>query len=193
MTETNSTIVALRAMMKLMVLFAVLAIVWMFFGSTSKEQQATPKQQTLFNISSMQPGDHQLVKWQGKPVFIVYRKTDWERSLASADVTQLKDPDSLRSTQPQHSKNKLRSREAGWFVSLGLGTGAGCTLDFFMSEEPPGVQGTSHEEAPGVAFIDVCDKSRFDLAGRVFEGQTAKRNLVIPDWQLLDGQIALFH
>jgi len=190
MPEKNSTIVALQVMIKIMVLIAALAIVWMFFGSSSKEQQATPKQQTLFNISAMQPGDHQLVEWQGKPVFIVYRKTDWERSLASADVTHLKDPDSVRSTQPEHSKNKLRSAEAGWFVSLGLGTGAGCTLDFTATEEP--LDGAPAVESVA-AFIDVCDKSRFDLAGRVFEGQAAKRNLVIPDWQLLDGQIVLFH
>jgi len=189
MPENNSTIVAVRAMMKIMVLFAVFAIIWMFFGSTSEESQSTAKQQTLFNISKMQPGDHQLVEWQGKPVFIVYRKKEWERLLASADVTLLKDPYSERSIQPQRLKNTLRSADAGWFVSLGLGTGAGCTLDIFT----PDSHNAPPADVPGVVFIDVCDKSRFDLAGRVFEKQAAKRNLVVPDWHLLDGQIALMH
>ena len=43
---------------------------------------------------------------------------------------------------------------------------------------------------PG-GFVDSCDASRYDLAGRVFREQSAKKNIVVPEWQLVDGNIVV--
>jgi len=62
-----------------------------------------------------------------------------------------------------------------------VGTGMSCPLRF----EPPSqkTDPVLREPWPG-GFIDTCDNSRFDLAGRVFQRQYASRNLVVPAWRL---------
>ncbi len=165
-----------------MIVAAVLAFVWVLFGSLP-EQGPEVTEIVRFDVSDMQPGDHRLVEWQKKPLFIVYRKPEWEAALIRADAALYHDPDSSKSSQMPSAANPLRSTQNGWFVTLGLGTGMGCTLVF---AEP-------NEATTGVAsaggFIDGCDQSYYDLAGRVYKEQQARRNTVVPRWSLVDGEI----
>jgi len=161
---------------------AVLAFGWVLFGSLP-ERGPDATEVVRFNVADMQPGEHKLVEWQNKPLFIVYRKAEWEASLAGAEDALYHDAASRESTQPQSAANPLRSPQSGWFVTLGLGTGMGCTLVFLQ----PDARKTGFEVSGG--FVDGCDQSYYDLAGRVYNNQQARRNTVIPKWSLVDGEV----
>ena len=182
--EQNTTRLLLRTIVKLMVMVAVLAFAWVLFGSFPERGQETAEV-VRFNVADMQPGDYRLVEWQKKPLFIVRRKPEWETALISADTALYRDPDSSKSIQMESAVNPQRSVQSGWFVTLGLGTGMGCTLVFF---EPNANE--SGARATG-GFVDSCDQSYYDLAGRVYIDQHARRNTVVPRWKYVDGQILL--
>lgn len=165
-----------------MVMVAVIAFVWVLFGSLPERGQEAAEL-VRFEVTDMQPGDHRLVEWQKKPLLIVYRKPAWEEALMSADESLYHDPQSRQSLQMESAANPLRSAQRGWFVTLGLGTGMGCTL--VLIEPDKRLVGI---KAAG-GFVDGCDQSHYDLAGRVYRGQQAKRNTVVPKWSLLDGEI----
>lgn len=185
MGELDTKKLVLRTVVKLMVMVALGAFLWVLFGSIpEKDRQVI--ETTRFNVADMRPGEHLLVEWQKKPLYIVYRKPEWEAALLSANDKLLHDPDSARSTQPTAATNALRSSVPGWFVTLGLGTGMGCTLLFSEPDETDlAVDGV--RDAGG--FVDGCDRSRYDLAGRVYVDQQARRNTVVPNWSLVDGEI----
>jgi len=175
--EQNSRKLILRTVVKLMLMASVFAFAWVLFGSLP-ERGRDASEVVRISVVDLQPGDHLLVEWQKKPLYIVYRKPEWEAALLSADYDLYHDPESSQSIQSESATNVLRSPQSGWFVTLGLGTGMGCTLVF---SEPDA------DNAGG--FIDGCDQSRYDLAGRVFDGQQAQRNTVIPNWSLVDGEV----
>ena len=141
---------------------------------------------TRFNVADMQPGDYLLVEWQRKPLFIVYRKPAWEASLLSGGDELYRDPDSSQSSQPEAATNALRSPVSGWFVTLGLGTGTGCSLVFSEPEDGELAVAGGVEDTDGFidagGFVDGCDQSHYDLAGRVYREQQARRNTVVPEW-----------
>lgn len=172
----------LRTTVKLMVMIAVLSFAWVLFGSLPERSRET-SEVVRFDVADMQPGDYRLVEWQKKPLFIVYRKPEWEAALIAADGSLYHDPVSSESLQMASAVNPLRSAQSGWFVTLGLGTGMGCTLVF----SEPNINATGIAAAGG--FTDGCDQSRYDLAGRAYVGQQAKRNTVVPKWSLVNGEI----
>ena len=179
-----------------MVMAALGMFIWVLAGSVP-ERVRDASEVTRFNIADMQPGDHLLVEWQRKPLFIVYRKPAWEAALLSADAELYHDPDSSDSTQPDTATNALRSPLRGWFVTLGLGTGMGCSLTI---TEPADVESDNSESGDAGSasvdgtidaggFTDGCDQSRYDLAGRVYSGHQARRNTVVPVWSLVGSEI----
>ena len=190
MLEQNSRKIILRTIVKLMVMAALCTFIWVLSGSFP-ERDRDAVEAVRFNIADMQIGDHLLVEWYRKPLFIVYRKPEWEAALLSADAELYRDPDSKRSSQPETATNALRSSVNGWFVTLGLGTGTGCSL---VISEPANVESATadSDKIPDTGgFIDNCDKSRYDLAGRVYRKQQAQRNTVIPEWSLVGSDIVV--
>lgn len=181
MSEQSGRLVFLRVLVKLMVLVAIVAFVRVLFGSLPERDSVVELPVVRFSVADMQPGDFQLVEWNNKPLYIVYRKSAWESQLSNAAGERYHDPESERSEQPDDARNALRSPSAGWFVTLGLGTGAGCALTLEVPDNT----------SPGGGFIDGCDKSRYDLAGRVYADQAAKRNTVVPQWRLEEGVILI--
>lgn len=172
----------LRLAVKIMVWIAVLGFVWALFGSLP-DRRGDTTEVVRFDVSDMLPGDYRLVEWQKKPLFIVYRKAKWEEQLQQVNAEEYRDAQSAQSSQPDNATNALRSPERHWFVTLGLGTGMGCTLVFSEPDERRvGIAGRG-------GFVDGCDQSRFDLAGRVYTEQQARRNTVIPNWSLVNGEI----
>jgi len=176
----------LRVVVKLMSLVALLAFVWVLFGSLPQRSPGEIET-TRFNVADMQPGDYRLVEWQKKPLYIVYRKPEWESALQTAPADQYRDPDSRYSSQPDSAVNALRSATPGWFVTLGLGTGLGCTLAFTAPADGASVAGF---DASG-GFTDGCDQSRYDLSGRILTGMQASKNTVIPPWSLQGAEILI--
>ena len=121
------------------------------------------------NISKLQPGQQIIVKWRGKPVWVVRRD---EKALATLPevADKLRDPESDESLQPEYAKNEYRSRKPEFLVVEGICTHLGCSPTY-EREITTDFQG---------GFFCPCHGSKFDFAGRVYSGVPAPTNLTIP-------------
>jgi len=114
--------------------------------------------------------------WRLKPIYIVRRDPAMVDKLAQHDG-QLKDAKSEDSIQPDYARNEMRARRADVLVLIGICTHLGCLPKQFFDAGDP-VLGA---DWPG-GFRCPCHGSRFDLAGRVFNGSPAPTNLVVPPY-----------
>lgn len=133
-----------------------------------------------YDISKLDPGQIITVEWQRKPVWILKRSPE---ALASLDgvENQLRDPQSNESEQPASSKNKTRSIKPEIFVTVGICTHLACSPKY-RPDIAPADLGSDWKGG----FFCACHGSKFDLAGRVFQGVPAPTNLVIPDYRYID-------
>jgi ubiquinol-cytochrome c reductase iron-sulfur subunit len=133
------------------------------------------------DIGDIQPGERKIVKWQGKPVWILRRDEDDLGSLSGLDGA-VRDPESKQEQQPRYARNPHRSIKPEYLIVLGLCTHLGCSPKYVVEED---------SEAYGLAddweggFFCPCHGSRFDLAGRVYKGVPAPTNLIVPPHQYL--------
>ncbi len=125
-----------------------------------------------FDISKVDPGQMAVTVWRKTPIYVVRRTPDMVAGISGHD-SQLKDPKSEDSLQPAYAKNTLRSRTAEYLVLIGVCTHLGCLPKERFA------QGELYPSWPG-GFFCPCHGSRFDLAGRVFDGSPASTNLVVP-------------
>jgi ubiquinol-cytochrome c reductase iron-sulfur subunit len=133
---------------------------------------------TSLDPRKIELGQMVIVSWRRKPIYIV-RRTQQMLALLGDHDARLKDPNSRNSDQPPYAKNPQRSRRAGLFVTIGICTHLGCLPKArFQPGQPP-----LGPDWPG-GFFCPCHGSRFDLAGRVFDGSPASVNLVIPPYTL---------
>jgi ubiquinol-cytochrome c reductase iron-sulfur subunit len=114
--------------------------------------------------------------WRRQVIYIVRRDQASVDALSKHD-NQLKDAKSDDSIQPSYAKNEMRSRRADLLVLIGICTHLGCLPKQFFDRGDP-VLGA---DWPG-GFRCPCHGSRFDLAGRVFNGSPASTNLSIPPY-----------
>ena len=121
-----------------------------------------------FDISKMEPGQQVVVKWRGKPVWIVRRDTNILASLSKVGGN-LSDPTSDQSIPPEYAKNEARSIKPEFLVVEGVCTHLGCSPTY-QPEVVAGFQG----------FFCPCHGSKFDFAGRVYSGVPAPTNLPVP-------------
>jgi ubiquinol-cytochrome c reductase iron-sulfur subunit len=128
--------------------------------------------------SKIDPGAMIIVTWRRKPVYIVHRTAAMLALLGNHDAV-LKDPRSRNSMQPPYARNPMRARRANLFVTIGICTHLGCLPKARFKPDEPELGANW----PG-GFHCPCHGSRFDLAGRVFEGSPASVNLVIPAYSL---------
>ena len=131
------------------------------------------------DISKLQPGERMIEKWQGKPVWILRRSKEMLEDIASLDG-DVRDPKSDDSAQPSYAKNEYRSREDEYLVVIGICTHLGCSPNFVLK----GDDNSPSADWKG-GFFCPCHGSRFDLAGRVFKGVPAPKNLVVPPYKFL--------
>jgi ubiquinol-cytochrome c reductase iron-sulfur subunit len=96
--------------------------------------------------------------------------------LAAHDA-RLKDPHSTDSDQPPYAKNERRSLRPDIAVLIATCTHLGCLP---KQRFQPG-DATLGTDWPG-GFLCPCHGSRFDMAGRVFNGSPASTNLRIPPY-----------
>lgn len=124
-----------------------------------------------------------VVKYRGKPIYVVKRTDDM---LANLDkVTPfLADPDSSASLQPEYCTNQTRSREPTVLVVEGVCTHLGCAPNFRPEVGAADLGGNDWFGG----FFCPCHGSKYDLSGRVFKGVPAPLNLPIPDYNV-DGTI----
>lgn len=138
----------------------------------------------MADISKIETGQKVTFGWRGLPVFIVNRTDSQLATLKGLD-SRLKDPNSDNTDQqPAFAKNDTRSLKPEWLVVVGICTHLGCVPDFFGEIKPepfdPDWKG---------GFFCPCHKSRYDLAGRVFDGVPAPANLQVPPYKFMpDGK-----
>jgi ubiquinol-cytochrome c reductase iron-sulfur subunit len=112
--------------------------------------------------------------WRRSPIYVVRRTPDMVARISGHDG-DLKDPTSQYSDQPAYAKNTLRSRSAELLVLVGVCTHLGCLPKQKFDA------GEIYPSWPG-GFFCPCHGSRFDLAGRVFDGSPASINLRVPPY-----------
>ena len=126
------------------------------------------------DISKMEPGQMLTVEWRGKPVWIVRRTEEALNNLKTLEG-QLRDPASDESEQPAYCKNASRAIKDEYLVTVGICTHLGCSPTY-RPEMAPADLGPDWLGG----FFCPCHGSRFDLAGRVYQGVPAPLNLAVP-------------
>jgi ubiquinol-cytochrome c reductase iron-sulfur subunit len=128
-----------------------------------------------------EPGMFIIIKWQGKPVF-VYQRTPEQLQLLKSLDSRLVDPKSDDSGQtPEFAKNEHRSIKPEIGVLVGNCTHLGCVPSY-----KPVVQPQPFDPDWKGGFYCPCHGSRYDVAGRVFQGVPAPKNLAVPPYKFID-------
>jgi len=135
----------------------------------SAKAQAAGAPVEVPNIGKLQEGEGMTVVWRGKPVMIVRRSQAAIDALAGL-ATELRDPESVEPQQPGYAKNGTRSIKPDYLVVVNLCTHLGCSPTFKPQVEADWAGG----------FYCPCHGSKFDMAGRVYQGVPAPTNLRIP-------------
>ena len=132
------------------------------------------------DIGSIEEGQMIVVKYRGKPIYIVKRT---EEMLATLEPVKslLVDPDSNESVQPEYTKNSTRSREPNLLVVEGVCTHLGCAPGYRPDVGAADLGGNDWYGG----FFCACHGSKYDIAGRVYSGVPAPANLPIPDYSMI--------
>ncbi len=135
------------------------------------------------SLAKIEAGQMLTVSWRSLPVFVLNRTKAQLDTLPMVD-SRLVDPksdDSSASQQPKYAQNEVRSIKPEWLVIIGICTHLGCVPDFVPEIKPepfdPDWKG---------GFYCPCHKSRYDLAGRVYAGVPAPKNLPVPPYHFID-------
>ena len=131
---------------------------------------------TEVDLSKIEPGQMATFFWRKQPIYIVRRTPEMLASLATHDG-ELKDAKSDESEQPDYAKNVQRALKPEWLVLKGTCTHLGCLPKTRFTPN----DATVMANWPG-GFFCPCHGSKFDLAGRVFNGSPASVNLRIPPY-----------
>jgi ubiquinol-cytochrome c reductase iron-sulfur subunit len=125
------------------------------------------------DTANIKPGEKLTVEWRGKVVWVMRRTPEQVAAMEKIPASQLQDADSNKSDQPSYVVKKTRSISPELMVMEGVCTHLGCSPS---SKLTPGELGN---DWPG-GFYCPCHGSKFDVAGRVFTGSPAPKNLVVP-------------
>ena len=112
--------------------------------------------------------------WRGSPIFVV-KRTEETLGVLATMADRLVDPDSEQPEQPDYAQNEYRSIRPDLLVLVGLCPHLFCspTPHIELRPEP-------FDEQWNGGFLCPCHGSRFDLAGRVYVGSPASRNMQVP-------------
>ncbi len=131
-------------------------------------------------IDKLAPGQLLKAEWRGRPVWIVHRTAEMLEQLPGLRE-KLRDPDSEAEQQPVYARNEFRSVRPEYLVLLGVCTHLGCAPQYFPELTP---QPFDADWQGG--FFCPCHSSRFDMAGRVYQGVPAPVNLEVPPHSYVD-------
>jgi ubiquinol-cytochrome c reductase iron-sulfur subunit len=132
------------------------------------------------DISKLEPGQQIIVKWRGKPVWIVRRGDEALATLPEVDKV-LRDPNSDESVQPAYAKNEYRSIKKEYLIVIGICTHLGCSPTYRPEITADWMGG----------FFCPCHGSKFDFSGRVYSGVPAPTNLEIPPHRYVSENVVL--
>lgn len=137
----------------------------------AEKPQSPSGNPTPVDFGDLPPGKLRTVDWTGRTVWILRRSSGEIAALADRE-SELTDPNSEQSLQPDGCRNRHRSLRPEVFVAVGQCTHQGC---------PPQLRSGPGDHGE---FLCPCHTSRYDLAGRVFRIGPAPANLVIPSYRL---------
>lgn len=137
------------------------------------------------DISKLEAGQMIRVQWRGKPVWVVDRTPEMLDTLPELR-DKLRDPDSSESEQPSYATNPTRSIKPEYLVLVGICTHLGCSPSY-RPEVAPADLGPDWKGG----FFCPCHGSRFDLAGRVYQGVPAPLNLAVPPHRYVSDTVIL--
>jgi ubiquinol-cytochrome c reductase iron-sulfur subunit len=150
-----------------------------FVGSWSPSAKARAAGAAVrVDISTIEEGGilGPIPAWRGRPIFIVRRSAEALAALPGLDGT-LQDPASTQPEQPEYATNAHRSREPEILVLVGL-----CPHLFCSPTPRLELRAEPFDEQWKGGFFCPCHGSRFDLAGRVYQGSPASRNMQVPPY-----------
>jgi len=150
--------------------------------SAKAEAAGAPVQ---IDISQLEPGQLLTVEWRGKPVWIFRRSEEILNTLPTLN-DELRDPQSEQTQQPEYAQNETRSIRKDVMVMVGICTHLGCSPTYRPEIAPEDLG----ENWKG-GFFCPCHGSRFDLAGRVFQGVPAPSNLVVPPYHFQGDNVVI--
>ena len=138
------------------------------------------------DISKIEVGRLLIVEWQSKPVWIVRRSAKTISDLVTLDE-KLRDPASENADQqPAYAQNENRSIKPEISVLVGICTHLGCSPTF-----RPDIAAADLGADWLGGFFCPCHSSKFDLAGRVYQGVPAPTNLAVPPHKYLSDNVIL--
>lgn len=148
-----------------------------WYPSAKAEAAGAPVSQDL---SKLEAGQMIVVKYRGKPIFLVKRTKEMMDNLSKVE-SSLADPKSEASLQPDYCKNNSRSKDnSEVLVCEGVCTHLGCAPGYRPDVGAADLGGSSWVGG----FLCPCHGSKYDLAGRVYSGQPAPSNLPIPEYSI---------
>lgn len=127
------------------------------------------------DITGLQEGQRLVLEWRGQPIWIVKRSKAILDALPTLDGN-LRDPQSAnKDQQPSYITGETRSLKPEISVLVGLCTHLGCSPEMAAEIKPE-----PYDPDWKGGYFCPCHKSRFDMAGRVYQGVPAPTNLVVP-------------
>jgi ubiquinol-cytochrome c reductase iron-sulfur subunit len=136
------------------------------------------------DISKLPLGELGIFEWRGKPVWVMKRTPQMLKDIKKDDAVVV-DPHSSVPQQPEYAKNEFRSIKPEVMVLVGICTHLGCSPTPKL--QPDGDMGSEWQGG----FYCPCHGSKFDLAGRVYKGVPAPKNLEVPPYQFLSDSTIL--
>jgi len=133
------------------------------------------------DISKLEPGQKLTVEWRGKPVWIIRRTEQNLQDLPSLNDKLLDPASDNTAQQPEWAKNEHRALKPEYVVLVGICTHLGCSPTY---RPDIGATDLGGDDWKG-GFFCPCHGSRFDLAGRVYSGVPAPKNLEVPPYKFL--------
>jgi ubiquinol-cytochrome c reductase iron-sulfur subunit len=159
-------------------------VAWPFLSTWSPSARAKAAGAPVdVDISKLEIGQLVRVLWRKKPVWIFKRD---EQTLANLQVleSELEDPKSSgnsKEQQPIYITEMYRSLRPEVAVIVGVCTHLGCSPTYRPEVGAADLGGESWKGG----FYCPCHGSKFDLAGRVYEGAPAPTNLKIPPYHFV--------
>jgi ubiquinol-cytochrome c reductase iron-sulfur subunit len=145
-----------------------LAVFYVLFDFMVDVRPSTILSSYRFQLAELAPDQVTILRQDNLAILVVHRSSQTIARLQQAS-SQLQDPGSGDSRQPDYAHNTLRSRHPQYFVSYAMSTDLGCPLEVVED-----------------GLRETCGSARYDLAGRALKGAKSFTNLAIPDYNFTD-------
>ncbi len=180
--RTEERRLLLRVGLKLLFTLALLAFAWALFGSLGGPE---PGRSELRVPLVQVPIEGLRLTHLGRPLLVLRLDTEQQHALIPDDP-RLLDPHSRWSHQPNDLPPERRTYQAPWLIVVDQAGELGCALELRLAGDPE----APRQPWPG-GLREGCRGSWYDLAGRVYRGPHALRNLSVPDYRIEGGELVL--